>query len=857
MVPNPAENQAEAPVEPPLSGCQSFFRDAPAGFCILEITPPLDLSRSEEAQFRHIVRNTRFLEVNPAMARLLRREDAEELIGRTWAEVIDRVGDRQVFEPIRRFIREGFRWQDYDSFTVDDSGSPRYFMSDLYGTPAEGKLTLLNWTLREVTQFRQNEEHLRLRESLERNFSRRLKVFNEVRNELVYGNSHEELWRRAVTLGQKRLDFDRVRIVAYDEATGLRGLWGIDEHSLLRDEHDARHALDPQSDFARALALKPGRCLLVEDVPLYDHRLQVVGHGVRALAPIHENQNPIGLIIIDNLIHCNPISEMDLQVLELLADCVSLRNWTLKASLREAPEQATYRSLIEDVLESSQVGITILDSSLRVVWANKSIERFFGIARKTLLGGAEGMANIEAQLQSLVEFPENYAETMRDAYRDPDASVKQEFRIRPAENRLARWLELHSQPIRTGIFQGGRIEQYFDITDRKNAEQALLTASQMENTMRLAIGIAHDLNNLMVSVLGNAELLRTGRTLPQDDVSKVEDISGAAHRASDLAQQLLAFAHTRREDRAIVSFNARVEDFLRLQRRMIPQRVTLRKELSPELWAINADASQVNQIVLNLCQNAIEAIEGTGQVTLTTRNVELDAPLKVGQTEVPPGTYIRFDVRDTGSGIQPDVVSEVFEPFYTTKYRGRGLGLAAVSALVRRHEGRIAVESDPMRGSVFSVFLPAIKEIAPGEPAENVSPLNGTETLLLIDDEGMVLDVTKKMLMRYGYRVLTANNGAEALEIAQSADDEIALAILDMGMPGLSGPDTFPLLRMTRPEMKILICSGFEKDEEIQRLLRQGASSFIRKPWRLQEMLTKLRSLLDSARETPAGGNPG
>ncbi len=840
--PNPS---SIADPQPSLSAWYSYFRDSPAGFAILAITPPLELSRSEDAQFRHIVRNTRFVEANEAMAALLARPSREDLIGRTWSEVIDRTGDRQVFEPMRRFISQGFRWQDYDSFTVDDSGAPRYFMSDLYGTPRDGKIATLNWTLREVTHFRRSEEELRQRETLERNFSRRLKILNEVRNELVYGETHEELWRRAVVLGQKRLDFDRIRVLAFDEsASRLRGLWGIDEHGNLRDEHQTRHALDLESDFARALALKPGRSLLIENVELTDHRLQPVGEGSRAFAALHEDQRPIGLIVIDNLIHRNPISEMDLQILELLADSVSLRNWTLKAAQRDSPETATYRSLIEDVLESSQIGITILDASRRVVWANKTVERFFGMSRKMLIG-ADGMGMIEIQLQSFVEYPENFAEGLRLAYQDPDASIKQEFRIRPAENRLARWLELHSQPIRSGIFEGGRIEQFFDITDRKNAESALLTASQMENAMRMSVGIAHDLNNLMVSVLGNAELLRAGRVLPLDDAAKIEDISGAAHRASDLAQQLLAFAHTRREDRSIVSFNARIDDFLRLHPRMVPQRITLRKDLAADLWAISADPIQINQIVLNLTQNAIEAIEGTGQVTLVTRNADLFAPLKVGQIEVPPGAYIRFDVRDTGVGIPADTLAEIFEAFYTTKYRGRGLGLAAVTALVRKHDGRIAVESDPMRGSVFSVFLPAIKEAAPSEPVESVSPLNGTETLLLIDDEGMVLDVTKKMLMRYGYRVLTANNGAEALEIAQSADENIALAILDMGMPGLSGPDTFPLLRMTRPDMRILICSGFEKDEEIHRLLSQGASSFIRKPWRLQEMLTKLRTILD------------
>ena len=392
----------------------------------------------------------------------------------------------------------------------------------------------------------------------------------------------------------------------------------------------------------------------------------------------------------------------------------------------------------------------------------------------------------------------------------------------------------------TGMLSSGA-----DITEQKEAEEKLRQASRMEATATLAAGIAHDFNNLMVGVLGNAELLKVelGEQSPAHD--RLAGISKAAQQAGDLAQQMLAFARGGKYQPRVVNFNEIIRENLALHESLIPPGIQVVRNLDESLSNIKGDATQLDQVILNLCKNAVESIEGKGTITVTTRDIELDESFLSVHPGLSPGRYVYLSVEDSGSGIEKDVLSNIFEPFYTTKFKGRGLGLAAAYGIIKNHGGVISVYSDPGHGAIFKIYLPSTEaDIEKPVKMEDHVP-EGNETILIIDDDETVVDVTEGILVRLGYIVLHAYNGMEAVELAKDYTGNIHLALLDMGMPVMDGSEAFPLLRKERPDMKILICSGYELDAASNKLIDAGASGFIQKPFRMKVLAREIREVLD------------
>jgi len=383
-----------------------------------------------------------------------------------------------------------------------------------------------------------------------------------------------------------------------------------------------------------------------------------------------------------------------------------------------------------------------------------------------------------------------------------------------------------------------------DVTERIRGEEILRGASRMEATATLAAGVAHDFNNLMTAILGNAELLLADPGFP-DAASRLSQIAESSRRGGALAQQLLAYARGGKYQAQVVSVNDLVHQALQLQKHAMPPRIQLEPNLDPEMPHIEADPVQVGQVITNLCINACEATPGSGRVTVRTRHVSLGAADVEGKPGLTAGPAVLIQVADTGKGVEPSVLPRIFEPFFSTKFQGRGLGLAAAYGIVKNHRGYIGVESLLGRGTTFSIYLPAVSAV-PRPPAPVHDPFpTGDETLLLVDDDEAVIDVTKSILERLRYRVLVARHGIEAVEMARTFDGPIDLALLDMGMPFAGGAEAFPFLKAARPEMRILISSGYEMNEVVQGLLAAGADAFLQKPYRVTALARGIRRVLD------------
>ena len=380
---------------------------------------------------------------------------------------------------------------------------------------------------------------------------------------------------------------------------------------------------------------------------------------------------------------------------------------------------------------------------------------------------------------------------------------------------------------------------------KAKADAAMLAASRMEATATLAGGIAHDYNNLMCVVLGNAELVRNHLGNDHPDAHMLQEIEVAARKASDLAQRLLAFARGGAYQLAKVDLNQIVREGLSVQERTVPYRIEVRRDLEGELWSIEADRAQLEMLLASLCANAVEAIEGDGEIRIATKNTNVDDALAEEHAGLAPGRHAVLSVEDTGSGMNDEILAKVFEPFFSTKFQGRGLGLAAVYGIVKNHGGHIAIESKENEGTTCTIYFPAVESDVKQPRRQRAAVTRGTETILVVDDEEVLLTLATRMLERLGYQVLTANGGHAAIDMVREYEGDIHLVLLDMGMPIMDGPATFSLLKNERPEMSVILFSGYELDSAAQALLDAGASGFLKKPVTRQKLGEEIRKVLD------------
>ncbi len=392
-----------------------------------------------------------------------------------------------------------------------------------------------------------------------------------------------------------------------------------------------------------------------------------------------------------------------------------------------------------------------------------------------------------------------------------------------------------------------RIGTLRDITEAKRAQETLRESSRLEVASTLAGGIAHDFNNLMAAVLGNAEVLSLEFADDSNAVDMLGDITEAAEKAGHLAQQLLAFARGGKYQPRTLNLNDVITETLRLEQKSVPGHVKVQVVLSDELWQVKADASQMNQVLSNLLTNAIEAMPESGELRIETRNrtIPPDAAAEPG-AQPQPGPYVELAMSDTGHGMPPPVLKRIFEPFFSTRFQGRGLGLAAVYGIVTNHDGFISVESESNQGASFRILLPAVDTISAGMEAPEEGLPVGTECILVVDDEPLLLTATRMILERLGYQTLTATNGREAVECVRRENGNIDLVLLDLAMPVMGGAEAFEQMRALHPDIEVILCSGYDIDPATQRLLDNGARSFLKKPFRMQILARELRRALDS-----------
>lgn len=390
-----------------------------------------------------------------------------------------------------------------------------------------------------------------------------------------------------------------------------------------------------------------------------------------------------------------------------------------------------------------------------------------------------------------------------------------------------------------------------DISERQRVEERMRRELKLESLEVLAGGIAHDFNNLLVGILGNAELARMEMAMDSPIREHLDEIEQAAHRAASLSKKMLAYSGKGRFVTTNLDLSIVVEESLSLI--PIPSHIRLERHLKSNLSAIKADASQLHQMLSNLVANAIEAVgetslsDKTGLISLTTGERDCDREY-LAETfldeDLEEGRYVFLEIRDAGHGIDPEIQTKVFDPFFTTRFPGRGLGLPVVLGIVRGHHGALKLSSEPGSGTVVQVLFPASTEAVAVPTVEVVADRawQGHGKVLVVDDEAVVRNIASQMLEMLGFEVMVASDGDEGIEVFRRHGDEIVLVLLDLTMPRMSGEETFSEMRRLRSDVRVILISGYEEERATERF--EALAGFIQKPYQLGMLREKIRRVL-------------
>jgi two-component system cell cycle sensor histidine kinase/response regulator CckA len=385
-----------------------------------------------------------------------------------------------------------------------------------------------------------------------------------------------------------------------------------------------------------------------------------------------------------------------------------------------------------------------------------------------------------------------------------------------------------------------------DITEQQRLQQQIQRAERLEAIGTLAGGIAHDFNNLLMAIEGNASLSLLEENLSKSVRRRLDNIEQYVQDGAQLTRQLLGFARGGKYEVKVTDVNRLLLKTSQLFGRT-KKEIAIHVDCQTGIWAVEVDRGQIEQVLLNLFVNAWQAMPNGGHLYLRTENVS-PSPRILLPHGLNEGRFVKISVEDTGVGIESDILDRIFDPFFTTKElsRGTGLGLASAYGIIKNHYGFIDVSSEKEVGTTFEIFLPASEKPVPKKAHGKNTLKHGTETVLLVDDEEMIIDVGRDLLEALGYQVLTASGGPEAIQIYREKQDYIELVILDMIMPEMGGSETFDRLKEINPGLKVLLSSGYSMNGEAKDIMKKGCDGFIQKPFVLEALSKKIREILDT-----------
>lgn len=662
------------------------------------------------------------------------------------------------------------------------------------------------------------------------------------------------------------LNLDHVLITVLEEVRGLLGVVGSSIWLTDAETGDliCRQATGAYSETVRGWRLAPGeglagwvashgKSLISQDTNTderhYKEVDQCIGRDMHSVVtvPLRIKGDVIGVVQVVDM-EAGRFENTDLKLLETLAGsaAIAIENARLyeKAQIEIAVRKKTEKALRESekryrtVLEANPDSVIVYDMEGKVTYLNPTFTRVFGWRLEDYLGKKMDMFVPEK------DWPDTKI-MIEKVLAGENVSGIETHRYTKTGNIIPVSLSGAIYKDRDGK-PSGSVVNLRDISEQKKLEAQIQQSQKMEAIGTLAGGIAHDYNNLLMGILGNVSLISLDFDSNHPYYKKLKNIEKYVRSGADLTKQLLGFAKGGKYEVKPVDIN----DLLKKSSEMFSRtrkEIRIHIKYQKDIWSVEVDLSQIEQVLLNLYVNAAQAMPGGGNLYLQTENVTLDENY-VRHFNAKKGDYVRISVKDTGVGMDEDTIKRIFDPFFTTKdrSRGTGLGLASAYGIIKNHGGIINAHSMIGQGSTFDVFLPASpkKIVQKGELSREI--LKGSETILLIDDEDIIIDIGEQILERLGYRALTARSGKEAIDIYQANKSKINIVILDMIMPDMGGGETYDRLKKINPEIKVLLSSGYSIDGQASEIMNRGCNGFIQKPFNVEQLSMKVRDILSN-----------
>lgn len=553
------------------------------------------------------------------------------------------------------------------------------------------------------------------------------------------------------------------------------------------------------------------------------------------LMPVLERDILVGAIVLHQCSYTRNWTDGEIALVKSVArQCsIAINNAQLYGQSRKS--EARYRSLFDNANDAIIIADT---TSHLIIDANNKAEKLLKQQRSDLLK------------LNLVEL---HPKTERSKYLSVYQSLKNTGNLYLRDGELQQKdgetlaVELRASIINLDQGADSFVQAIFrDMTEQRKLEQQLFHSQRLESIGTLTGGIAHDFNNLLAGILGYAELFKK-KLEPSN--TKLYNYAGiieqSATHGAELAQRLVAFARGGSPKSQILELNTIVEDTLKLLKRALGRSVEIKSFLEPNLYFIEANATQIQQILMNLCINARDAMPNGGLLSVSTANLQINKNKLIKGLKF--GEYVVLSVSDNGTGMDESTLTRIFEPFFTTKEigKGTGLGLAMVATIVREAKGEVLVKSKPGKGTDFQIYLPSVTQNAVYTTINDTKVSQGTETILVVDDEETLRYLAKDLLEAYGYRILLAADGIEALEIYKDKSKEIHVLLLDMIMPKMGGQELYRRILEINPKVKVVFASGYCPPEEIEAIWQEGLMGFVQKPYQIESLTTELRRVLD------------
>ncbi|MGZ6193161.1 MAG: hybrid sensor histidine kinase/response regulator [Syntrophales bacterium] len=655
----------------------------------------------------------------------------------------------------------------------------------------------------------------------------------------------ERLLKLVIAAMKNRLDFDRGMIMLADqEKSHLVYTAGYGYNP----EHEkyligmAFHLDKPHSRGPAVESFRSQKPILIDDISRIENSLsrrsqefaQLMGANSFVCVPIVFENESLGVLMVDNIMSKRHLQQSDVSLLIGIATqiAISMNNATSYQKVLESEER--FRSLSENAPDI----IYTLDFNGCFTYINPAWEKILGHRTHEVIG--RNFVDFMTKKDSR-EYAELFEQIRDEKFilRDRVGTIlhkdgsERVFNISGAPN-----LDLKGNV--TGI-----VGIFKDISEQKQLESQLLQAQKMEAVGTLAGGIAHDFNNLLTGIQGYASLMFLDMNSDHPLYDKLQGIEEQVRSGAELTKQLLGFARGGKYEVAATNMNEIINKTSSMFGRT-KKEIAIHKQCNDNIWAVEVDRGQMEQVLLNIYVNAWQAMPGGGDLYLETANVFLDEE-SAKPYGVKAGKYVRVAVTDTGVGMDEQTRKRIFEPFFTTKEMGRGtgLGLASVYGIIKGHNGTIDVHSEKGHGATFTIYIPASDKEFVKEEKVSTDIARGEGRILLVDDEDVIIDVGSEILEVLGYKVSTARSGREAIEIYKEKQNEIDMVILDMIMPEMDGGETFNMLKSIDPGVKVILSSGYSADARSTKMMEQGCYGFIQKPYSVNTLSQKVREVLE------------